>query len=138
MTPQPTTPTQNHHGRLAPADNACMSDLRDGRPAPREHRPSPINSATGASARTLAAILGEIAALYGLSTQQLKQRTRRHDISHPRQHAMAVMRAEPGPDGRPRYSCQQIANYLGAKDHTTVAYGVQAHARRQAAKAGQP
>lgn len=79
---------------------------------------------------SLAGIAAEVAELYGLSVSELRARTRRHDISHPRQHAMALMRAQTRPDGSPRYSCQQIANYFGAKDHTTVAYGVRAHLRR--------
>ena len=84
---------------------------------------------------SLAAIAEEVASLHGLTVAELKSRTRRRRISHPRQQAMAMMRLQRRPDGSQRYSCRQIANFFGLKDHTTVVYAVRIHQARAGASA---
>jgi chromosomal replication initiator protein len=92
-----------------------------------DHPPAPAAAPSGAS---LAAIAEEVAALYGLTVAELRSRTRERRIARPRQHAMTLMRRLRRADGARRYSCRQIANYFGLKDHTTVVYAVRAHERR--------
>lgn len=73
-----------------------------------------------------AQIAGDVAEQYGLTLAELRQPTRSHRISHPRHHAMWALR-ETG-----KFSFPWIANFFRLRDHTTVMYGVRAHARRTA------
>ncbi len=84
---------------------------------------------------SMAEAAAAIAAAHGLTVRQLRSHTRAHDISHPRQDAMALMRAQTRPCGRPRYSCLQIARYFGLKNHSTCVHALKAaaHRRNQAA-----
>jgi chromosomal replication initiation ATPase DnaA len=88
------------------------------------------STAAAPPAGSLAAIAEEIAILYGVSVAELRTPTRERRVARPRQHAMCLMRRQRRADGARRYSCQQIANYFGLKDHTTVVYAVRAHERR--------
>jgi chromosomal replication initiator protein len=72
-------------------------------------------------------IIAEIAAKHGLSLAEITSRDRCFRIAHPRQEAMYELRR------RTQLSLPQIAHRLGVKNHTTVIYGVRAHAKRMGA-----
>ena len=77
-------------------------------------------------------IAAEVAEVHGLTLADLRTPTRRVAVSHPRQEAMAILRAQRRPDGRPRFSYPWIASFLGLKHHATVIYGVRAFNAREA------
>jgi len=81
--------------------------------------------------RTAAAIAGAVAEAHGLTLKTLRTGSRRADIARARQEAMAALRAQTRPDGRPRYSFPWIARFF-ALSHPTVMHGVRAHRRRVA------
>ena len=64
-----------------------------------------------------------VAETHGLSVSQLKERTHRHAVAHPRQQAMWIMMQQPGA------SPSAIARFFGM-DHTSVLYGVRAYQKR--------
>jgi chromosomal replication initiation ATPase DnaA len=86
--------------------------------------------------RTAAGIAGAVAEAHGLSLQALRTGSRRADVAHARQEAMAALRAQTRPDGRPRYSFPWIARFF-ALSHPTVIHGVRAH-RQRVARGGRP
>jgi chromosomal replication initiator protein len=61
-------------------------------------------------------VLSAVAAVFGLSTEELLGRSRSRDIALPRQVAMYLMREEVNA------SLPQIGEVLGGRDHTTVMY----------------
>lgn len=77
---------------------------------------------------TMAQIIARVAEKHGLTAAELKSERRARHIFHPRQEAMHEMHAQK------RWSLPQIGRSLGGRDHTTVLYGVRAHAARLAAK----
>jgi chromosomal replication initiation ATPase DnaA len=83
-------------------------------------------------------IVQAIADAHGLTLADLKAATRREAVSHPRQEAMAALRAETRADGRPRFSHAWIARFFGLKDHATVIHGVRAHAARRMQTGARP
>ena len=85
-----------------------------------------IEAPSAPSRSTATEIALGVAAAHGLTLAQLRAPTRRIAISHPRQEAMAALRAQRRPDGRPRFSYPWIARFFGLKDHATVIYGVRA------------
>jgi chromosomal replication initiation ATPase DnaA len=87
-------------------------------------------------ARTAVAIAGTVAEAHGLTLQALRTASRRADIARARQEAMAALRAQTRPDGRPRYSFPWIARFF-ALSHPTVIHGVRTH-RRRVASDGRP
>ena len=91
-----------------------------------------IEAPSGPAQPTAADIALEVAAAYGLTLAELRSATRRTVIAHPRQEAMAALRAQQRADGRPRFSYPWIARFLGLKDHATVIYGVRAFEARAA------
>lgn len=74
----------------------------------------------------LAQVCTDVGGYYGLTLSQLKARTHRFDVSHPRQHAMLECVAQLREDGRSVYSLKQIGRFLGGLDHTTVLHGARA------------
>lgn len=68
-------------------------------------------------------IAEEVAARHGLTLDQLKEHTNRHNIAHPRQEAMWVMVQQRGAN------LSAIGRFFGVH-HTTVRYGVRAHEAR--------
>ena len=85
---------------------------------------------------TAAAIARGVAEVHGLTLQTLRTGSRRSDVAHARQEAMAALRAQTRPDGQPRYSFPWIAHFF-ALSHPTVIHGVRAH-RQRVARAGRP
>ena len=81
----------------------------------------------------MAAATLAVAQAHGLTVQQLRARTRARRIAHPRQEAMALMRAQTRPCGRPRFSCLQIARYFGLKNHSTCIHALKAARARECA-----
>ena len=81
------------------------------------------------SPHTAANIAADVARAHGLTLEALKTASRRADIAGARQEAMAALRAQTGPDGRPRYSFPWIARFF-ALSHPTVIHGVRAHRNR--------
>ena len=86
---------------------------------------------------TAAEIAGAVARAHGLTLDELKTASRRADIAGARQEAMAALRAQTGPDGRPRFSFPWIARFF-ALSHPTVIHGVRAHRSRTAGAGAQP
>lgn len=77
---------------------------------------------------TMAGLTYSIAQEHGLRVSDLQKRyPRQRDLVHVRQEAMWSCRMYAGK------SNQQIAQYFGLKDPSTVQHGIQAHARRIAA-----
>lgn len=74
--------------------------------------------------RTMREIAEDVAARHGVTVVLLRSPLRFRKLAWPRQEAMALMYAQG------RYSHPQIGRYFG-RDHTTVIYGVKAHAKRQ-------
>lgn len=64
-----------------------------------------------------------VAEAHGLTLEELKERTQRYAIAHPRQEAMWVMMQHPGA------SHSAIARFF-CMDHTSVLHGVRAHEAR--------
>lgn len=84
---------------------------------------------------TLPEVALQVAAKHGLTVADLRAPhggpgSKRYEFSRPRQEAYwqawRVMR----PDGARRYSLNDIGRYFGGRDHTTVLWGVRAHAAR--------
>ncbi len=76
-----------------------------------------------------------VARAHGLTVVELRSRTRSWRIAHPRQTAMALMRAQTRPSGKPRFSCLQIARYFGLRNHSTCVHALKAaQFRRSAAR----
>jgi len=69
---------------------------------------------------TMAQIAAEVAAKHGLTVEELRGPARGFKVAHPRQEAMARMRAETS------QSLTAIGRYFG-RDHTTVMHGVRTH-----------
>ena len=86
--------------------------------------------------RTAAGIVGAVAEAHGLTLRTLRTASRRADVARARQEAMAALRAQTRPDGRPRYSFPWIARFF-ALSHPTVIHGVRTHQGRLA-KGGPP
>ncbi len=63
------------------------------------------------------AIVHAVAAYYHISVEELRSKTRRRNVAHPRQIAMYLLREETN------LSFPQIGNLLGGRDHTTVMHG---------------
>jgi len=64
-------------------------------------------------------ILDAVSTNYGVSLQELTGRSRRREISVPRQVAMYLMREETGA------SLVDIGRTLGGRDHTTILHGIE-------------
>jgi chromosomal replication initiator protein len=64
------------------------------------------------------AILKKIGQEFGVTVKDLKQGGRTQDVAFARQVAMYVLREEFG------YKLEEVAGFLGRKDHTTVLHGV--------------
>jgi len=84
---------------------------------------------------TLPEIALQVASKHGLTVDDLRTPhgqggSKRFEFSHPRQeaywHAYRVRR----PGGSRRYSLTDIGNFFGGRDHTTILWGVRAHATR--------
>jgi chromosomal replication initiation ATPase DnaA len=76
-------------------------------------------------------ILAEVAEEYDVDADVLRlSQSRKYHITRPRQDFMWRCRQVKFADGSQRYSLPQIAAFLGGMDHTTVLWGVRAHARR--------
>ena len=77
-------------------------------------------------------IIAEVAPKYGVrSAEVLATGVRqRRVISHARHEVMWRLRAIKGPDGRPKHSLPLIARSLNLIDHTSVLFGIRAHAAR--------
>jgi chromosomal replication initiator protein len=75
------------------------------------------------------AIIARVAAKYKLTVREIRTKTRRAAISHPRQEAMFELRTKLG------LSYPMIARLIGLKDHTTVIYGIKKHEERLSAHA---
>lgn len=75
------------------------------------------------------AIIARVAAKHKLTVREIRTKTRRVVVSHPRQEAMYELRTKLG------LSYLMIARLLGLKDHTTVIHGIKAHEARLAATA---
>ena len=73
-----------------------------------------------------------VALEHGLTVAELRSRTRSWRIAHPRQAAMALMRAQTRPSGKPRFSYQQIARYFGMHNHSTCVHALRVIRARQA------
>ena len=71
---------------------------------------------------SLVQIASSVARDNGLTLDELRSKSRENAISHPRQHAFALM-TEAG------FSASRIARFFGV-DHTTVCHGVKAARRR--------
>lgn len=88
------------------------------------------NQALSASCR---GHLRTIADLYGLTPGELLDASNHTwRISRPRQHLMSLLRADLNARGLPLRSYPKIAAILGMQDHTSIIWGVRAHARRVA------
>lgn len=74
--------------------------------------------------RSMREILLDVAALSGVSVQDLKSQKRCRDVVIPRQQAMAEMYATG------RCSMPMIGSFLGGRDHTTILHGIRAHRKR--------
>ena len=73
---------------------------------------------------TMHQIILDVAAAHDLKPTDITGRNRAFAISHPRQEAMARMRAA-------GFSTTQIGRVLGRRDHTTIVHGARAHHARQ-------
>jgi chromosomal replication initiator protein len=71
------------------------------------------------AASTTTEVIDAVATNYGVSHQDLTGRSRRRDISVPRQVAMYLMREETGT------SLVDIGRALGGRDHTTILHGIE-------------
>ncbi len=85
----------------------------------------------GPPPRTAISIASAVAETHGLTLQALRTGSRRARVAHARQEAMAALRAQTRPDGRPRYSFPWIARFF-ALSHSTVIHGVRTHQGRVA------
>lgn len=74
--------------------------------------------------RSMRDIAGEICARYDLSLADLTGPSRLRKLAWPRQHFMAVASEQD------HLSLPMIGAFLGGRDHTTVLFGVRAHAKR--------
>lgn len=88
-------------------------------------------------ALTLVEIAFAVAAKHGVTTAELRTpigvgKSASWNISHPRQEAFWIARQQRCPDGSYRHSLPSIGRYFGGRDHTTVIYGIRAHAHRMA------
>lgn len=70
-------------------------------------------------------ILIEVAARYGVTIEQFRQKGHFRHLVWPRQEAMYEMYATG------RFSLPQIARTLHMKDHCTIIWGIRAYAKRQ-------
>lgn len=92
--------------------------------ASEKKRPSPgrppkrirIRLSSAISAQDVVRIVAEVA---GISVEDLHSQSRKRPIAWPRQMAYLIMRQR-----CPHLSYPQIGLYCGARDHTTVLYGV--------------
>jgi chromosomal replication initiator protein len=75
---------------------------------------------------TMANIAERIAEKHRLTVADLKSISRKHKITRPRQEAMYEM-MQTG-----KWSSVRIGMFLGGRDHSTVLFGIKAHARRMA------
>ena len=75
--------------------------------------------------RTLRQIAEDVAATHGLTLEEMKAPTSARRISHPRQEAMAAMRATG------RYSLSQIGGFFSLH-HSSALHGARAHEARVA------
>jgi chromosomal replication initiation ATPase DnaA len=66
-----------------------------------------------------------VAARYNLTLADLQRRDSRRRVAWPRQHAMSVLRDR-------NWSLPKIAAFFNLSDHTTVLWGLRAHAKRVA------
>ena len=82
-----------------------------------------------APSRTAAGIVRAVAEAHGLTLEDLRAAGRRAGVARARQEAMAMLRAQTGTDGRPRYSFPWIARFFRVS-HPTVIHGVRAHHAR--------
>ena len=71
-------------------------------------------------------VMTVVGAMHGLSKGDLRQKTQRHAISHPRQKAMYLARELTG------QSYPQLGRAFGGLDHTSVLFGVRKIAARVA------
>lgn len=71
-----------------------------------------------------ARLMGEIAAAYGVTVEQICGPSRKRAVAWPRQELMWVL-YKTG-----RYSMPQIARFIGGRDHTTVLHGIRKHEER--------
>ena len=86
---------------------------------------------TARRALSMAEIASLIAHSHGLTAAELRSRTRCWRIVRPRQEAMALMRAQTRPSGRPRFSCLQIARYFGLLNHSSCVRALKVIRARQ-------
>ncbi|WP_226552963.1 helix-turn-helix domain-containing protein [Celeribacter naphthalenivorans] len=75
---------------------------------------------------TASAIATRVAEKYGITLGDLRGPERTRNIAHPRQEAMAAIRA-----ARPDMSLPQIGRFFN-RDHTTVIHGIRAVEKRAA------
>ena len=79
----------------------------------------------------MAEIASLVAQAHGLTVAELRSRTRSWRIARPRQEAMALMRAQTRPSGRPRFSCLQIVRYFGLLNHSSCVHALKVIRARQ-------
>lgn len=77
----------------------------------------------------LKSMLAEVAQHYGLSVEEIRERTNKHRISHARHAFVWYARQVKWADGRQRYSYPAIGRFLG-QDHTTAIAGYRQHKKR--------
>jgi len=91
----------------------------------REARNALFNIAFALDDRpTMASITQEVAARFGVHPDDIRGPCRGFWAVHPRQEAMYLAHKTG------QFSLQQIGNFFGGRDHTTVLHGVRAHERR--------
>ncbi len=93
---------------------------------------TPSPTPTAGRTLSMAEAASIVADAHGLTVKELRSRTRSWRIAHPRQAAMALMRAQTRPSGKPRFSCLQIARYFGLHNHSTCVHALKVTRARQA------
>lgn len=89
---------------------------------------------------SLAEIAFVVATKHGITVEQMREPSStagsyEWEVSHPRQEAFWLARAQRLPGGTPKHGMAAIGRYFGDRDHTTVLYGIRKHRDRLLAQA---
>lgn len=97
------------------------------RPEPKsEQKPMPVFTAPVVNLKSHSQqVLEQSCADHGITVQDAKKQIRKRKFAHPRQGVMFDLYAK-----CPTLSLPSIGRMLGGRDHTTILYGIQAHAAR--------
>lgn len=83
---------------------------------------------------TMAACFWWTAKRHGLTTADLKGRTKKLKIAHARQEAMWECAEVLREDGARKFTSTEIGRFCGGRDHATALWGIRKHGERLAAR----